>query len=85
MRASSRSLVEKFNVIVERMLAALHQQRAIEARRVLGRYRHLLEAPDETLPLNKINLIRSEEEVPENANQSDAGERPADRPRLEHA
>ena len=39
MRTNSRSLAEKFHGVVDRMLAALHQQRASEARRVL-RFRH---------------------------------------------
>jgi len=44
MRATARSLVGKFHDVVDRMVATLHQQRAIEARRVLQRYRHLLAA-----------------------------------------
>lgn len=85
MRTNSRSLAEKFHGVVDRMLAALHQQRAIEARRVLRRYRHLLETQHETLPLNKTNFVCSEEEVRENAYQSDARERSVHRPSLEHA
>jgi len=85
MRTSSQSLAEKLRRVVDRMLAALHQQRAIEARRVLRRYRHLLETQSETLPLNKINSVRSEEEVPENAHQSDTRKRSVPRSSLEHA
>ena len=85
MRTGPRSLAEKFHGVVDRLLAALHQQRDIEARRVLRRYRHLLETHQETLPLNKINLVRSEKEVTENAHQSAARERPASYPSLERA
>ena len=56
MRTTARSLVGKFHDVVDRMVATLHQQRAIEARRVLRRYRHLLETQHETLPLNEIIL-----------------------------
>jgi hypothetical protein len=85
MRTSPRSLAEKFHGVVDRLLAALHQQRAIEARRVLRRYCHLLATQGETLPLNKIDLVCGEEEVTENAHQSDARERPASRPSFERA
>jgi hypothetical protein len=74
-----------FHSLTGRMLAALHQQRAIEARRALRRYRHLLGAQPEALPLNEIDSVGSEEEVSENAHRSDAHERPASRRNLEHA
>ena len=77
MRTTARSLVGKFHDVVDRMVATLHQQRAIEARRVLQRYRYLLETQHETLPLNEIDFVCSEEEVSENAHQSDARERGA--------
>ena len=80
-----RSLVGTFHGVVDRMLAALHQQRAIEARRVLRRYRHLLKAQHEASPLNQIDFVRSEEELSENANRSDPHEHSASRPSLEHA
>ena len=85
MRTTARSLVWKFHDVVERMVATLHQQRAIEARRVLQRYRYLLETQPETLPLNEVDLIRSEEEFSENAHQSDARERGASHPSLARA
>lgn len=75
MRTTARSLVGKFHDAVDRMVAALHQQRAIEARRVLQRYRHLLETQHETLPLSDADFVCSEEEFSENADQSDARER----------
>lgn len=85
MRTTARSLVWKFHDVVDRMIATLHQQRAIEARRVLQRYRHLLEAQHETAPLNEVNFVRSEEEFSENAHQSDARERGASHPSLARA
>jgi hypothetical protein len=85
MRTTARSLVGKFHDVVDRMVATLHQQRAIEARRVLQRYHHLLETQHETSPLNEVDLVRSEEEFSENAHQSDARERGADHPSLARA
>ena len=86
MRRTARSLVWKFHDIVDRMIATLHQQRAIEARRVLQRYRHLLETQHETSPLNEVNfVVCSEEEFSENAYQSDARERGASHPSLARA
>lgn len=85
MRITSRSLAEKFHGVVDRMVAALHQQRAIEARRVLHCYRHLLEGQHEALPLNEIISVCSEKDISENAHQSDARERSANRPSLERA
>jgi hypothetical protein len=85
MRTSTWSLAGKFHGVVDRLLAALHQQREIEARRALRRYGHLLETQNETLLLNKMNLVRSEKEVTENAHQSAARERPASYPSLERA
>jgi choline kinase len=85
MRTTTRSLVWKFHDVVDRMIAALHQQRAIEARRVLQRYRHLLETQHETSPLNEVNFVCSEKEFSENAHQSDARERGAGHPSLARA
>jgi hypothetical protein len=85
MRTTARSLVGKFHDVVDRMVATLHQQRAIEARRVLQRYCHLLETQDGALPLNEANFVCSEEELSENAHQSDARERGADHRHLERA
>ncbi|WP_271605272.1 hypothetical protein [Bradyrhizobium sp. CCBAU 11434] len=79
-----RSLIGTFHGVANRMLAALHQQRAIEARRVLRRYRHLLETQHETLPLNEIDSVCSEEEFIENAHRSDAHQHSASRRSLEH-
>ncbi|WP_244552569.1 hypothetical protein [Bradyrhizobium sp. Ghvi] len=62
------------------MVAALHQQRAIEARRVLRRYRHLLRSPSETSPLNEFISVRNDEEVSANAYKSATRERAALRP-----
>ena len=85
MRTTARSLVWKFHDAVDRMIAALHQQRAIEARRVLQRYRHLLETQHEISALNEINCVCSEEEFSENAHQSDARERGASHPSFARA
>jgi choline kinase len=85
MRTTARSLVGKFHDVVDRMIATLHQQRAIEARRVLQRYRHLLETQPETLPLNEVEFVCSEEEFSENAHQPDARERGASHPSLARA
>ena len=85
MRTTSRNLAEKFHIVVDRMVAAMHQQRAIEARRVLRRYRHLLGAEHEVSPLNEIISIRSEKDISDNAHPSDARERATDYPTLERA
>ncbi|WP_187434632.1 hypothetical protein [Bradyrhizobium cytisi] len=85
MRTTARSLVWKFHDVFDRMIATLHQQRAIEARRVLQRYRHLLETQHETSRLNEANFFCSEEEFSENAHQSDACERGASHPSLARA
>ncbi len=85
MPRTSQSLAETFRGIVDRMIASLHQQRAIEARRVLRRYRHLLEVQHEASPLKQVISIRNEEDTSKNAHQSDARERAASHPNLEHA
>jgi CRISPR/Cas system-associated endonuclease Cas1 len=85
MRIASRSLAEKFRRVVDRMVAALHQQRAIEARRVLRRYRHLLDVQHETLPLREVIFVSNEEGFSENAHQFDAREHSASHSSLERA
>lgn len=75
MRTASFGVAEAFNAVVDRMIAALHQQREIEARRALWRYRHLLEMQQETLLLNQVDFVDSEEGFSDDANQSDARER----------
>ena len=85
MRTAARSLVETFHGVVGRMIAALREQRAIEAQRVLRRYGHLLEAPHETRPLSEINFVCNKEEFPENAHRSDACERAAGHTTFERA
>nr|WP_249794721.1 hypothetical protein [Bradyrhizobium sp. Oc8] len=69
------------------MVATLHQQRAIEARRVLQRYRDLLEEQHDTLLLNEIISVcsDSEEELWKNADQPDACEHGASHPSLARA
>lgn len=85
MRTTLRSLAEKFHGVVDRMVAALHQQRAIEAQRVLRRYRHLLDVQHEASPLKQVIVVSHEEDFSENAHQSAARERSARRPTLERA
>jgi hypothetical protein len=85
MRTTARSLVGKFHDVVDRMVATLHQHRAIEARRVLQRYRDLLEEQHDILLLNEIISVCNEEEFSENAHQSDARERAPRHPGLARA
>ena len=85
MRTTSRSLAGKFHGAVDRVIAAMHQQRATEARRVLQCYRHLLELQPEPTPLNEFISVCNEEEFSENAYQFDARERSLHRPRLQRA
>ncbi|MDN5001576.1 hypothetical protein ACFQZO_11840 [Bradyrhizobium sp. GCM10027634] len=85
MRTASWSLAGKFHVVVDRMVAALRQQRAIEARRVLLSYRHLLGAQPETSSLNEFISVCNEKEVSENAYQSDARGRSTARPGFQRA
>ena len=85
MRTTSRTLADRFHDIVARMVAALHQQRAIEARRVLHRYRHLLDAQHETLPLNEIISVCNEKDISGHAHRSDERKRAAGSPTLERA
>ncbi|MGW1423225.1 hypothetical protein ACWAT4_24265 [Bradyrhizobium manausense] len=82
---TSRSLAGKFHGVVDRMVAALHQQRAIEARRVVQQYRHLLDAQPEASPSNEFFSVCNEEEFSANAHQSDTRERSASRLSLERA
>ena len=85
MPTASRSLAEMFRGVVDRMVAALHRQRAIEARRVLQRYHHLLRVPGEISPLNESISVRNVEEFSAYAHKSAARERSALRPRFERA
>jgi hypothetical protein len=85
MRTASRTLADKFHGVVARMLAAQHQQRAIDARRVLHRYRHLLDAEQERSPLNEIISVCNEKEISGHAHRSDEREHAAGSPTLERA
>ncbi|WP_349643403.1 hypothetical protein [Bradyrhizobium betae] len=75
----------RFRSIAARAGAAFHVQREIEARRALQRYRHLLEQPHDTLPLNEIIPVSNEEDVSGHAYGSDAHERAAGHPAFERA
>ena len=85
MRTTSRTLADSFHDVVARMVAALHQQREIEARRVLRRYRHLLDAQHETSPLNEIISVCNEKDISGHAHRSDERKRAAGSPTLERA
>jgi hypothetical protein len=85
MRTTSPTLAGKFRDIVDRVAVAFHEQREIEARRALQRYRHLLEAQRETSPLNEIIPVCNEEDASGNAHESDARERAAGTPAFERA
>jgi len=85
MRTASPDLAGKFRSIVARVGATFRAQREIEARRALQRYRHLLEQPHETLPLNEIIPVSNEEDSPGHAHGSDARERAAGHPAFEGA
>lgn len=85
MRTASPTLAGKFRDIADRVWAALREQREIEARQVLQRYRHLLAQPHETLPLNEIIPVRSKKDIPADANGSDARERAAGQPTFRRA
>ena len=85
MRTTSRTLADKLHDVVGRMIAALHQQRAIDARRVLHRYRHLLDAQHDTSPLNEIISVCHEEDISGHAHRSDERKHAAGFPTLEGA
>ncbi len=86
MRTVSRTLVAgKFRGFVGRVAAALHQQRVIEARRVLHRYRHLLGAQHETSPLNEIISVCNEKDISGHAHRSDERKHAASSATLERA
>ena len=90
MRTTSRTLADKLHDVVARMVAALHQQRAIEARRVLHRCRHLLDAQYETSPLNEIisvcqNSVCQEKDISGHAHRSLERKHAASSPTLERA
>ncbi|MGY8631201.1 hypothetical protein RAD15_01725 [Bradyrhizobium sp. 14AA] len=85
MRTASPVLAGKFRAIVARMGAMFREQREIEARRALQRYRHLLEQPQDASPLNEIIPVSNEKDTSENAYGSDSCERAADHPTFEGA
>jgi len=85
MRTTSWSLAGTFRDVVGRTLAALHQHRAIEARRVLHRYRDLLEEQHDTLLLNEIISVCNEEDISRHAYRSDEHPRAAGPCALERA
>ena len=85
MRTMSRTLADKFHDVVGRMVAALHQQRAIDARRVLHRYRHLLDAQHEKSPLNEIISVCNEKDISGHAHRSDERKHAAGSTTLERA
>ncbi|UPK39505.1 hypothetical protein IVB18_21145 [Bradyrhizobium sp. 186] len=85
MRTASSNLAGKFRDIFDRVAAAFRAQRAIEARRALHRYRHLLEEQHDTSPLNEIIPVCNEEDILGHAHGSDARERAAGDPTFERA
>ncbi len=85
MRSPAGSLVEICQGGVDRMVAALHRQRAIEAARVLLRYRYLLGTQHEGSSVNEIISVYSDKDISENAHRSDTRERSAIHRSLERA
>lgn len=85
MRRTSLAMADKFRDIVARVGAVLHEQRKIDARRVLQRYHHLLAQPDDTLLLNEIIPAGKEEDISGHAHGSDARERAASQAAFERA
>jgi hypothetical protein len=85
MRTRFPNLAGEFRSIVARVGAAFRAQREIDARRALQRYRHLLEQPHETLPLNEIIPASNEEEISGHAHGFDARERAAGHSAFERA
>ncbi|WFU69475.1 hypothetical protein [Bradyrhizobium sp. CB2312] len=85
MRTASPLWVGRFRDIVARIGAAFREQREIEARRALRRYRHLLEPAHETLPLNQFIPVSKQKDISEHAHGSDACERAAGAPAFERA
>jgi hypothetical protein len=77
MPTTSSVLAGKFRDIVARVGAAFREQRAIDARRALQRYHHLLAQPRETLPLNETIPASNEDDISGHAHGSDACERAA--------
>ncbi|MBR0816426.1 hypothetical protein [Bradyrhizobium liaoningense] len=75
MRTASPVLAGKFRDIVARIGAAFREQREIDAKRALQRYRHLLERPHEAPRLNGIISVCSEEDTFVNAHGVDPRER----------
>ncbi|MGY4625151.1 hypothetical protein [Bradyrhizobium sp. USDA 4486] len=85
MRTASTVWVGKFRDIAARIGAAFREQRGIEARRALRRYRHLLEPAHEPLPLNQFIPVSNQEDISENAHEPDARERAAGAPAFKRA
>lgn len=85
MPTASPVLTGSFRDIVARIGAAFRRQREIDAQRALRRYRHLLEQPHETLLLSEIIPASNEEDIAENAHESDGCERAAGHPKFERA
>ncbi|OAF11709.1 MULTISPECIES: hypothetical protein [Bradyrhizobium] len=79
------NVLRKLRRIVGRAIAALHQQRSIEAGRMLRRYRHLLEPPHDASLLIEIIPVCHEEEISGNAHGFDARERADKRQTFERA
>lgn len=85
MRTASPVLAGRFRDIVARVGAALRAQREIDARRVLQRYRQLLEQPREILPLKQIIPVSNQEDIAGNAHGIDGCERAAGHAKFERA
>jgi len=85
MRMTSPTLARKLRDIAARFGTAFREQRAIDARRALLRYRDLLEQPHDALPLNEIIPVSSKEDISGNAHGSDACERAAGHTTFERA
>jgi hypothetical protein len=85
MRTRFPNLAGKFRSIAARVGAAFREQREIEALRALQRYRHLLEQPHDTLPLNEIIPVSNEKEISGHAHGFDARERTAGHTAFERA
>ncbi|WP_256806831.1 hypothetical protein [Bradyrhizobium sp. Bra64] len=85
MPTASPGLAARFSDIVTAIGAAFREQREIDARRVLRRYRHLLGQPDEKSCLNEMSPVSREEDIFENANGVDPRQRATGHPTFERA
>ncbi|MCK1383457.1 hypothetical protein [Bradyrhizobium sp. 21] len=85
MRTMSPGLAGKFRSIVARVGAVFRAQREIDARRALRRYRHLVQPPHETLPLNEIIPVSNEKDISGHAHGFDACKQAAGQPKFERA